>query len=95
MRLLSPDIFSVESLTVDGHEKRGHYISSHLHLNVTFLVEADDTEPLRMKPDENSAVGWFTPAEALKASTEPWFVQRIYGKLTDKFDRLTEEDPSL
>ena len=93
MRLLAPEIFSVESLTVDGHEKRGQYVSSHLHLNLTFLCEADDTEPLRSKPDENSAVGWFTPEEALRASTEPWFVTRIYGKLADKCRRLWADTP--
>ena len=29
------NIFSLEVLTVDGHEKRGRYVSSHVHLNVT------------------------------------------------------------
>ena len=38
IRFLTDDIFSLESLTVDGHEKRGTYISSHLHLNLTFLL---------------------------------------------------------
>ena len=33
--------FSLESLTVDGHVKKGKYVSSHLHLNVTYLLEAD------------------------------------------------------
>lgn len=83
-RLASPDILSVEVLTVDGHEKRGAYVSSHLHLNVTFLVEADPAEPLRAKPDENRAVAWMAPEEALARSTEPWFVERIYSKLVAK-----------
>lgn len=83
-RLASPDILSVEVLTVDGHEKRGAYVSSHLHLNVTFLVEADPGEPLRAKPDENRAVAWMAPEEALARSTEPWFVERIYSKLMAK-----------
>ena len=39
---------------------------------------------LRQKPDENSGVAWFTPEEALKASTEPWMVQRVYSKLTQR-----------
>ena len=82
--LAVPDILSLEVLTVDGHMKRGRYVSSHLHLNLTFLVEADPTEPLRIKPDENSRVGWMTPAEALAASTEPWFVERIYTKLIER-----------
>ncbi len=81
VRPVSRDIYSVEILTVDGHEKRGRYVSSHLHLNVTFLLEADPAAPMRCKPDENSRVGWFGLEEALAASTEPWFQTRIYRKL--------------
>lgn len=84
VRLARPDILSVEVLCVDGHEKRGAYVSSHLHLNVTYLVEADPDEPLRIKPDENSRIGWLEPEEALAASTEPWFVERIYRKLVER-----------
>lgn len=58
---VSEHIFSVEILTVDGHEKRGKYVGSHLHLNVTYLLEADENDPLFTKPDENSGVRWFTP----------------------------------
>ncbi|MEY8387058.1 NUDIX hydrolase [Oscillospiraceae bacterium 38-13] len=75
------DVYSLEILTVDGHEKRGRYVSSHLHLNVTFLLEADPAALVRCKPDENSRVGWFGLEEAVAASTEPWFRERIYRKL--------------
>ena len=84
VRPVSPHIYSLEILTVDGHEKRGAYVSSHLHLNVTYLLEADPAAPLRCKPDENSRVGWFGLEEAVAASTEPWFQQRIYKKLNEK-----------
>ena len=84
VRPVSPAIYSVEILTVDGHEKRGAYVSSHLHLNVTYLLEADPAEPVRCKPDENSRVGWFGLEEAVAASTEPWFRERIYKKLNEK-----------
>ena len=82
------EIFSLEVLTVDGHEKRGVYVPSHLHLNVTYLVEADEAERLRVKEDENSGVAWFTPEAALAASTEPWFVERVYRKLNEKVQKL-------
>jgi len=84
IRPVSRDIYSLEVLTVDGHIKNGEYVSSHLHLNVTYLIEADDEEPLHRKADENKDVAWFTPEEALKASTEPWFVEHIYRKLIAK-----------
>ena len=84
VRAASEDIFSLEILTVDGHEKRGRYVSSHLHLNVTYLLIADDSDALRAKPDENSGVRWFTPEEAAAASSEPWFRERVYKKLNDR-----------
>lgn len=84
LRLLSPDPFSLEILCVDGHEKKGGYVPSHLHLNVTYLVEAPDNQPLRVCREENSGVAWFTPDDALAASSEPWFRERIYAKLNRK-----------
>ncbi len=84
VRAVTPEIFSLEVLTVDGHEKRGQYVPSHLHLNVTYLLEADDGEALHVREDENSAVAWFTLDGALEASTEPWFVERVYKKLNNK-----------
>ena len=83
---VTEDIFSLESLTVDGHIKNGSYISSHLHLNITYLLEADSEETVSIKEDENSGVAWFAPEEALKKSSEPWFVAHIYKKLLDKMD---------
>jgi ADP-ribose pyrophosphatase YjhB (NUDIX family) len=87
-RLAYPHIISCEILTVDGHVKRGQYVSSHLHLNVTYLVEADPRVAVRAKPDENSRVGWMTPREALARSTEPWFVENVYSKLVRRAEQL-------
>ena len=84
LTLVSPDIFSLEFLPVDGHEKRGKYVSSHLHLNVTYLLEADPRQPIRVKPDENSGVAWFPVEEVAGRVSEPWMMQRIYSKLMKK-----------
>ena len=84
VRPVSEDVYSLEILTVDGHEKRGAYVPSHLHMNVTYLLEADEADALRICEAENSGVRWFTLDDALKASTEPWFVERIYKKLNEK-----------
>ena len=88
VRPLSPEIFSLEVLTVDGHEKRGEYVPSHLHMNVTYLLEAEESDTLHICREENSGVAWFSLEEALKASTEPWFVERIYKKLNGKLGEL-------
>lgn len=87
-RPVSEQIFSLEALTVDGHRKRGAYVSSHLHLNVTYLVEAEEEETVRMKPDENSGVAWFGLEEAVAASSEPWFREHIYKKLNEKLKAM-------
>ena len=81
---VSEDIFSIEILTVDGHIKRGKYVPSHLHLNVTYLLEADEAEVLHIKQDENSGVAWFTLEEALEKCSEPWMIEWIYKKLNEK-----------
>ena len=81
-------LFSLEVLTVDGHEKNNRYISSHLHLNVTYLVEVDPSEALRIKPDENSGVKWVSLDQVLNMSDEPWIRERIYAKLLAKLNLL-------
>ncbi len=86
---VSEEIYSLEVLTVDGHVKRGKYVSSHLHLNITYLLEASEEECLRMKPDENSAVAWFGLAEAVESSSEPWFREHIYSKLNEKLGKMS------
>lgn len=80
-KIISEDIASLEVLTVDGHVKRGKYVPSHLHMNITFLAEADESEALVVNEEENQAVKWFSFEEALKASKEKWFVENVYPKL--------------
>lgn len=86
-RLASEEILSIETLTVDGHVKRGEWVPSHLHFNVTFLVEADEDEALRACEAENKAVRWFAFDDAMRASTEPWMVQHVYRKLAARTRR--------
>ncbi len=81
-------IFSLEVLTVDGHVKRGKYVSSHLHLNVTYLLEVEEQEMLHIKQDENSGVKWVPIEEIEKVSTETWMKQNIYPKLNKKLYHL-------
>lgn len=84
IRPLNDDIYSIEVITVDGHIKRSEYVSSHLHLNLTYLLEADDSDILVIKEDENSDVKWFTLDKAIEASSEPWMRNYIYEKLNNK-----------
>ena len=58
--LVSPEIFSLEMLTVNGHVRRGIYVPCHLHMNVTYLAEADENEELVVNEAENQAVNWLS-----------------------------------
>lgn len=79
----SDRLLSIETLTVNPHVKRGGFVSAHLHLNGTYLLIADDKEPLRVKADENSAVRWFLPEEAIDACSEPW-MRPVYRRLNER-----------
>ena len=83
-------IASLEVLTVDGHVKRGHYVGSHLHLNVTYLFVADPSLALRKKPDENSGVRWVALDEVVALSSEPWMCERVYEKLIARTRELRD-----
>lgn len=83
---VSRDIFSLEILHVAPHVKRGKFVCAHLHLNATYLLEADDQAPIRCKPDENSAVRWLDTAEVLAAVSEPAMLP-VYRKLMEKAAR--------
>lgn len=71
---------SLAILPVWSHYKKGQPISAHLHLNVTYLLIADEADPLTIKEDENSAVGWIPVDEIDKYCTEPSMIP-IYEKL--------------
>ena len=88
VEFVTPSLFSLEVLTVDGHQKHGHYVSSRLHLNVTYLLQASDDLPLRIKADENSQVAWLKLSELKQKVSEPWFYDHIYSKLMAKVKTL-------
>lgn len=88
VKVLNPDIYSLEIVCVNGHVKNGKQVSSHVHLNLTYLLEVDENEVLRMKPDENSGVKWVDLNDVEKVSKEEWFRENIYRKLNEKLRRI-------
>ncbi len=82
-RLISEDVFSLETLAVNGYMRKGIWILSHLHFNLTFLAEAEEAEELTVQEEENSAVHWWNFEETLKVSTEQWMIENIYKKLIE------------
>ncbi len=86
--VLKKDIFSLEILTVNGHIKKGKYVSSHLHLNLTYLLQVNEKETLHIKEDENSGVKWIPIEEVKNASKENWMIENIYTKINQKLKNM-------
>lgn len=91
VRPISQDPISLEILPVNAHIKRGRFVSPHLHLNLTYLLEAAPAEQLRIRPDENSGVRWFGLEEAINASNEVC-MKTIYQKLNGRIPAVGGEN---
>lgn len=80
LKRLGAGAASIEILPVWAHVKRGKDVGSHLHLNVSYLFEADEEQLLTVAEDENSAVGWIEINKLEEYVTEPPMIP-IYKRL--------------
>ena len=87
LRLLG-GLASLELLPVPGHVKNGRWVATHLHANLTWLMEADRDAALTPRPEENNGVRWFPADAALAASREPWLRDTVYRKLMARLRQL-------
>lgn len=83
VKVLDESIYSIQSAPVKGHIKHGKYVSAHLHLDVIYLMEADDKIPLIYKEDESKGVKWVSFDEAFN-DTMCDFIRPIHKKLIEK-----------
>lgn len=86
---LTEELASIDIIPVYGHVKRGKYVSSHLHLNTSYILIADEKENLIINEEETSDVGWIEISSLKEYSNEPYLID-IYMKLVEKgkSDRL-------
>lgn len=82
-KVLDNSIFGIQTAPVKGHIKRDNYVSAHLHLDVIYLMEADDTIPLIFREDESKGVKWVSFDEATN-ETMCDFIRPIHKKLIKK-----------
>ncbi|MEM1483952.1 NUDIX hydrolase [Oscillospiraceae bacterium PP1C4] len=79
----SPEIASIDVLTVPAHIKRGKFVSAHLHLSVCYLLIAPEDQPIAAKEDENSGVRWLPLDRLAEFCSEPVMLP-VYEKLIKK-----------
>lgn len=80
-------IYSLEIIATSGYYHEEDYDPSHLHLNLTYLLEADDTEAIRTDENETCGAKWFDLRRAAMLSNGAW-IRAIYEKLNAKLDAL-------
>lgn len=80
---LIDDLASIDIIPVYGHIKRGKYVSSHLHLNTSYVLIADENEKLVINQAETSDVGWVEVNRLQEYSNEPYLIE-IYMKIVEK-----------
>ena len=78
---------SLDILPVWSHYKLGQPVSAHLHLTVTYLFTAEESELLIIKADENSGVAWIPTKEIDQYCSEPEMLP-IYEKLIARAKKL-------
>jgi hypothetical protein len=70
-------------IPVFGHFKKGKYVTSHLHLNSTYILIADEHEELIINKNENSGVKWLGCEELENYVDEPYLLE-IYNRMIQK-----------
>lgn len=82
---ISNNIFALDIIPVFSHIKNGKFVSSHLHITITYLMEADHTDQLIVKADENSGVKWI-PVDKINVYSNEEHMKKIYAKLLKKIN---------
>jgi 8-oxo-dGTP pyrophosphatase MutT (NUDIX family) len=89
----SHDIFTIDVIYVENHQKKGVYVPDHLHLNLTFLLIADESDELTIKEDENSGVKWFNLDDVINHISEPR-MKPIYQKAFNEIKNIQNKTKS-
>jgi ADP-ribose pyrophosphatase YjhB (NUDIX family) len=83
----SEEVFTIDVIYVENHIKHGKYVPDHLHLNVAFLLLADERQTLSISVLENSAVKWFEIESILDFVSEPRMIP-VYQKALDSIKNI-------
>jgi len=84
---LTDKIASIDIIPVYGHIKKGKYVSSHLHLNVSYILIVDEKEKLILNKNETSDVDWIKIYDLNSYSNEPYLIE-IYNKIINNAKQI-------
>ncbi len=84
--VLDNSIYAISASPVVGHIKRGKYVPAHTHLDVVYLLEADENETLAFREYESKGVKWITFEEAIGENIVD-FIRPVHERLIKKLLR--------
>ncbi|MCR5481934.1 MAG: NUDIX domain-containing protein [Clostridia bacterium] len=90
--VLDKNFISIEILGVQGYMKNREYEPAHLHINVTFLLQALETDPLKLGAgDEENGAKWI-PLGELATECRELLMLPVYYKLIEKAKKYSTVD---
>lgn len=81
------EVFWIDILAINWHLKNSKFVSSHLHINTSFILEADENQKIEIKEEENSDVKWI-PIDKLNDFCTESHMKIVYLKLLTKMKNL-------
>ena len=81
---ITENILGLDVLNVN----EGKYISSHLHLSIAYLLEANEEDELIINEEETNGVKWIPIDELHIHCTEDHIVKTVYSKFNKKIKEL-------
>lgn len=81
--VLEDSIYAISASPIVGHVKRGKYVPAHTHLDVIYLLEADDTLPLTYSKEESKGVKWLSFEDAIGEDIVD-FIRPVHKRLIEK-----------
>lgn len=82
-KVLDKHIYAISASPIVGHIKRGKYVPAHTHLDVVYLLEADDKEKLTFRSDESKGVKWINLEDAYGEDIVD-FIRPVHKRMINK-----------
>ena len=87
IKILSEYPIDISAIGVIPHIKKGKVVPTHIHYNVVYFLEADESENVMAKADENQAVKWIRFEDVLKECKEEHMLPH-YSRIIKKMNLL-------
>lgn len=85
-------VSALTCIAIPGYVKNGEYVSSHIHLDVAFVGEADEDEKFEILPSENSGLKWINLNVLDKEVSDTWKMKRTYEKIIQQFKQVSKKE---